>query len=79
MLAFDTHTYIKELQEAIEEYKASTKRDLKELELTLLKSMKELELRLTLRLGGMLVMEIVATLLLVDPSLTLKVKPSLPW
>ena len=64
MLAFDTHTYIKELQEAIKEYKASTKRDLKELELTLLKSMKELELRLTLRLGGMLVIGIgiVATL-----------------
>ena len=70
-LAFDTHAFVKELtqagmpeaqaevlarsQETLIDEKLVTKQDLKELEERLRHDMKELELRLTIRLGSMMV------------------------
>jgi len=79
-LAFDTLAYAKKLKEAgvpeaqaevqaqalaeIVEERLVTKRDLKELETEIKRDIKEMEMRLTIRLGGMLVISIgvVATL-----------------
>ncbi len=73
-LAFDTHAFVKELTQAgmpegqaevlarsqamLIDEKLATKYDLKELEARLRHGMKELELRLTIRLGSMMVVAI---------------------
>ena len=73
-IVFDTHAFVKELAEAgmpekqaevlarsqatLIDEKLATKQDLKELEARLRSNMKELELRLTLRLGSMMVVAI---------------------
>ena len=73
-LAFDTHAFVKELiqagmpeaqaevlarsQATLIDEKLATKQDLKELEARLHHDMKELELRLTIRLGSMMVVAI---------------------
>ena len=73
-LAFDTHACVKDLtragmteeqaevlarsQATLIDEKLATKQDLKELEARLCRDMKELELRLTLRLGSMMVVAI---------------------
>ncbi len=73
-LAFDTHAFVKDLiragmpeeqaevlarsQAMLIDEKLATKQDLKELEARLCRDMKELELRLTLRLGSMMVVAI---------------------
>ena len=73
-LAFDTHTFVKELTQAgmpeaqaevlarsqatLIDEKLATKQDLKELEARLRHDMKELELRLTIRLGSMMVVAV---------------------
>ena len=73
-LAFDTHAFVKDLtragmpeeqaevlarsQATLIDEKLATKQDLKELETRLCRDMKELELRLTLRLGSMMVVAI---------------------
>ena len=73
-LAFDTHAFVKDSTRAgmteeqaevlarsqarsIDE-KLATKQDLKELETRLCRDMKELDLRLTLRLGSMMVVAV---------------------
>ena len=73
-IAFDTHAFVKELTQAgmpeaqaevlarsqatLIDEKLATKQDLKELEAHLRHDMKELELRLTIRLGSMMVVAI---------------------
>ena len=73
-LAFDTHAFVKDLiragmpeeqaevlarsQATLIDEKLATKQDLKELGTRLCRDMKELELRLTLRLGSMMVVAI---------------------
>ncbi len=73
-IAFDTHAFVKELTQAgmpeaqaevlarsqatLIDEKLATKQDLKELEERLRHDMKELELRLTIRLGSMMVVAI---------------------
>ena len=73
-LAFDTHTFVKELTQAgmpeaqaevlarsqatLIDEKLATKQDLEELEARLRHDMKELELRLTIRLGSMMVVAV---------------------
>ena len=73
-IAFDTHAFVKDMTQAgmpeeqaellarsqatLIDEKLATKQDLKELESRLCRDMKELELRLTLRLGSMMVVAI---------------------
>lgn len=73
-VAFDTHAFVKELtrvgmpeeqaevlaqsQATLIDEKLATKQDLKELEMSLRREMKELELRLTIRLGSMMVVAV---------------------
>lgn len=73
-IVFDTHAFVKELADAgmpekqaevlarsqatLIDEKLATKQDLKELEACLRRDMKELELRLTIRLGSMIVVAI---------------------
>lgn len=73
-VAFDTHAFVKELtrvgmpeeqaevlaqsQATLVDEKLATKQDLKELEMNLRREMKELELRLTIRLGSMMVVAV---------------------
>ena len=73
-VAFDTHAFVKELtrvgmpeeqaevlaqsQATLIDEKLATKQDLKELEMNLRREMKELELRLTVRLGSMMVVAV---------------------
>ena len=73
-IAFDTHAFVKDMTQAgmpeeqaellarsqatLIDEKLATKQDLKELEARLCRDMKELELRLTLRLGSMMVVAI---------------------
>lgn len=73
-VAFDTHAFVKELtrvgmpeeqaevlaqsQATLIDEKLATKQDLKELEMNLRREMKELELRLTIRLGSMMVVAV---------------------
>ena len=73
-VAFDTHAFVKELtrvgmpeeqaevlaqsQATLIDEKLATKRDLKELEMNLRRETKELELRLTIRLGSMMVVAV---------------------
>ena len=73
-IVFDTHAFVKELADAgmpekqaevlarsqatLIDEKLATKQDLKELEACLRRDMKELELRLTIRLGSMMVVAI---------------------
>ena len=73
-IVFDTHAFVKELADAgmpekqaevlarsqatLIDEKLATKQDLKELEGCLRRDMKELELRLTIRLGSMIVVAI---------------------
>lgn len=73
-IAFDTHAFVKELtrvgmpeeqaevlaqsQATLIDEKLATKQDLKELEMNLRREMKELELRLTIRLGSMMVVAV---------------------
>ena len=73
-IAFDTHAFVKELtrvgmpeeqaevlaqsQATLIDEKLATKQDLKELEMSLRREMKELELRLTIRLGSMMVVAV---------------------
>ena len=80
-IAFDTHAFVKDMtragmpeeqaellarsQATLIDEKLATKQDLKELEARLCRDMKELELRLTLRLGSMMVVAIGAVAVLV--------------
>ena len=73
-IAFDTHAFVKDMTQAgmpeeqaellarsqatLIDEKLATKQDLKEMEARLCRDMKELELRLTLRLGSMMVVAI---------------------
>ena len=73
-IPFDTHAFVKELTAAgmpeaqaevlaksqanLIDEKLATKQDLRELEARLRRDMKELELRLTIRLGSMMVVAI---------------------
>ena len=73
-VAFDTHAFVKELtrvgmpeeqaevlaqsQATLIDEKLATKQDLKELEMNLRREMRELELRLTIRLGSMMVVAV---------------------
>ena len=73
-VAFDTHAFVKELtrvgmpeeqaevlaqsQATLIDEKLATKQDWKELEMNLRREMKELELRLTIRLGSMMVVAV---------------------
>ena len=73
-VAFDTHAFVKELtrvgmpeeqaevlaqsQATLIDEKLATKQDLKKLEMNLRHEMKELELRLTIRLGSMMVVAV---------------------
>ncbi len=79
-IAFDTLAYAKKLKEAgvperqaevqaeamaeLVEERLATKQDLKEIEVSLKYEIKEMEMRMTIRLGGMIVLAIgvVATL-----------------
>lgn len=70
-IAFDTYAFVKKLKDAgmpeeqarilaethaeLIEERLATKRDLKELEGNLQRDMKEMELRLTIRLGGLMI------------------------
>ena len=80
-IPFDTHAFVKELTAAgmpeaqaevlaksqanLIDEKLATKQDLRELEARLRRDMKELELRLTIRLGSMMVVAIGAVAALV--------------
>ena len=50
----------------MKELEVSLKRDIKALEASLKRDMKELELRMTLRLGSMMILAIVVTAVLVE-------------
>ena len=81
MLTFDTHAFVKELTQAgmpeaqaevlahsqatLIDEKLATKQDLKELGARLRHDLKELELRLTIRLGSMMVVAVGAVAALV--------------
>ena len=70
-ILFDTHAFVKDLTEAgmpmeqaevlarsqagLIDERLATKQDMEELEISLRREMKELELRLTIRLGSMMV------------------------
>ena len=73
-VTFDTHAFVKDLtragmpeeqaevlarsQAALIDDKLATKQDLKEMELVTKQDLKELELRLTIRLGSMMVVAV---------------------
>ena len=73
-VTFDTHAFVKDLtragmpeeqaevlarsQAALIDDKLATKQDLKEMELAARQDLKELELRLTIRLGSMMVVAV---------------------
>ncbi len=54
------------LKHDMKELEVSLKRDIKALEASLRRDMKELELRMTLRLGSMMILAIVVTTVLVE-------------
>ena len=80
-VAFDTHAYVKRLvsagmpepqaeviadeQRGLMVNELATKRDMKELEAALKRDLKEMELRLTVRLGGMMVTAVIVVAALV--------------